>query len=210
MSKKNMKSILLLAEQAPKLAAILAKNLVPFQFRLDLKSQVAFEFEGKYEGRMMACIKQMHQEIPPEELAAMAVMKTVRKLADAVQGLNPCKTGSSEELADYYINGAIEKIRELSETFDTSTKLATELKKDLDWCRDMWARDRVSLLENAGYWKKQTEELVEASLPRPYPPHLTQFRRPSERALVTKTRDEVLKAVARMTEEGRVKFEPAR
>lgn len=96
------------------------------------------------------------------------------------------------------------RMAELEGTFEKATFIATELKKDLDWTRLLWGYDRTSLLENAGYWKKVVERLVENGIPKTLP--FAEMRRPSERDLRDKTRETALDELARMARRGEVRF----
>jgi hypothetical protein len=101
-----------------------------------------------------------------------------------------------------------EEFQNVQGPFEKCTVLATELKLDVDWLRQMWATDRQSVLENALFWKRQYEQLVEDSLRGGGKIELTkEMKRPSDRKLVEDTREAILKSVSDAARRGEVTFE---
>jgi hypothetical protein len=199
--------LVVLARQGPRLAAALTDALVPFTFKLDRAGQVAFEYDPRYEQHVLGAIRDSQRDDIPVILSG--ILNKVRTLANRVPGLNRTKNGTVQEIADYYVDGALEQLRESAETFDKTTRIAAELKKDIDWCRTMWRLDRESLLENSGYWKRQTEKMVEAgpgSVDQSNP-HWASYRRLSERELHAKAKQAILDDLTKKIDKGQVTFE---
>jgi len=113
-----------------------------------------------------------------------------------------------------------ERIKELEGPFEKVTKLASELAADLEWARKMWAYDRSSLLENSKYWKGVVEDITEARIlergdgkEKTYRDAASlaahrEMTRPTWRAVVQSTQDEVLKIVSEALKNGTAVIEP--
>jgi hypothetical protein len=210
MRKRDMRTCTVLVDQGSRLAHFLARHLIPFRFRLGVKSQVTFEFHKDYQDLFNLAVKEMQTTPTTEESIATLVAK-VGKLSARVPHLRTYRPGlSAEQMVDHFVAGTLEKLRELEETFSRSTEVATELKKDLAWCRAMWRLDRESLLENSTYWKRQMEKLVEKSPGSvdQSDPHWYSYHRPSEREFQAEIKQAVLQDLAKKIDKGQVKFEP--